>query len=126
VTSWDFRFDRAAVPLLRLLGISPANSGVRIADGVFDVRFGPWRLRTPTANITGATVTGPYLWVRAIGPHLSLADRGVTFGTNADRGVCVSFDAPVPALLPVRALRHPAVTLTVDDPDALAAYLTAP
>jgi hypothetical protein len=126
VTNWDFRFDRAAAPLLRLLGVSSANSGVRIADGVFHVRFGPWRLRTPTANIAGAVVTGPYHWVRVVGPHLSLADRGVTFGTNAERGVCVRFDAPVPALLPVRALRHPAVTLTVDDPEALAASLNAP
>jgi hypothetical protein len=125
VTSWDFAFDRAAAPLLHLLGVSAANSGVRVADGVFDVRFGPWRLRTPTANVAGATVTGPYLWFRAVGPRLSLADRGVTFGTNAERGVCVCFDAPVPALLPFRALRHPAVTVTVADPEGLAAYLTA-
>jgi hypothetical protein len=125
VSSWDFAFDRVSGPLLRLLGVSPANSGVRIADGVFDVQFGPWRLRTPTANVAGATVTGPYSWVRSVGPHLSLSDRGVTFGTNADRGVCVCFDAPVPALLPVRALRHPAITVTVADPEGLAAYLTS-
>jgi hypothetical protein len=126
VTSWEFAFDAVSSPLLRLIGVSPESAVVRVADGLFEVEFGPWRLSTPAANVAGATVTGPYHWFRAIGPHLSLSDRGVTFGTNARRGVCVSFDAPVPALLPVRALRHPAVTVTVADPEALAAHLTSP
>ena len=124
--SWDFAFDRAAAPLLRLIGVSPETTRVRVGEGVFEVAYGPWKLRTPLANVTGVSVTGPYAWVRSIGPRLSLADRGVTFGTNAERGVCVCFDAPVPALLPVRALRHPAVTVTVADPDSLAAHLSRP
>jgi hypothetical protein len=124
VTSWDFAFDRTAAPLLRLIGVSPDTTRVRVGDGVFEVAYGPWRLRTPLANVSGASVTGPYTWVRTIGAHLSLVDRGVTFGTNAERGVCVRFDAPVPALLPVRALRHPAVTVTVADPESLAACLS--
>ena len=70
MTRWPFAFDQLAAPLLRVIGVSPATSGVRIGDGVFDVAYGPWRLRTPLANVVGATVTGPYHWVRAVGPGL--------------------------------------------------------
>jgi hypothetical protein len=80
-------------------------------------------VRTELANVTGTDVTGPYQALRAIGPHLSLADRGVSFGTNTRAGTCVLFAHPVRGLDPLGFLRHPGMTVTVQDPDALAARL---
>jgi hypothetical protein len=78
---------------------------------------------TPLANVEDAEVTGPYLPFKVIGPHISLADRGVTFGTTWRRGVCVRFREPVPAALPGGLLPHPGATVTVADADRLAAVL---
>ena len=55
--------------------------------------------------------------------HLSLTDRGVTFATNSRQGLCVSFVELVHAIEPTGVLRHPAATVTVADPEALAAAL---
>nr|WP_227457523.1 hypothetical protein [Micromonospora purpureochromogenes] len=93
-------------------------------DGLL-VRFGPWLLRTTRDNVTGAELSGPYRWWRAIGPHLSAADGGVTFGAGVAAGVCLRFAEPVPALAPGPWPRHPAVTVTVADPAALRDAVTA-
>lgn len=53
--------------------------------------------------------------------HLSLTDYGVTFATNPNRGLYVSFLEPVRAIEPAGLLRHPAATVTVAEPEALAA-----
>ena len=37
--------------------------------------------------------------------------------------MCIAFHEPVPALVPGSAIRHPAATVTVSDPQALAAAL---
>jgi hypothetical protein len=84
------------------------------------VRFGPWRLRTPRDNVAGAEVTGPYRAIKVVGgPHVSFADRGVTFATNRRSGACIRFHEPVPALLPWGLVRHPAATVTVTNPGDL-------
>ena len=121
---FGFAFDKHYRLPATVFGISPATARVRITDDELLVRFGRWRLRTPRANITGTQVTGGYAWYRTAGPpHLSLTDRGVTFATNARRGLCVSFAEPVRGIEPTGLLRHPAATLTVADPEALAAAL---
>ncbi|MGN9908637.1 hypothetical protein ACTMTJ_13930 [Phytohabitans sp. LJ34] len=116
-----FRFaaSRAVWWLLAPFGVRPGNAWLALSEAELVVRFGPWRLRTARDNVLDARRSGPYRWWRVIGPHLSLADRGVTFGTNAAAGVCVRFATPVPALLPGRWLRHPGLTVTVADPDGL-------
>jgi hypothetical protein len=114
-----FAFDRAASVVLAPLGIRPETAYVRIDDEAFTVRFGRWSLQTPKSNVVEARVTGPYRWYRAIGVRLSLADRGATFGTNAWSGLCVCFAEPVPAVLPGSLLRHPALTVTVQEPERL-------
>ncbi|WP_091607016.1 hypothetical protein [Micromonospora mirobrigensis] len=114
-----FRFDPAFRVPLALLGVRPETSWVLVDDEALEIRFGPWRLRTPRGNVAGAQVGGPYRWWRAIGPHLSLADAGVTFGTTTAAGVCVRFASPVPALAPGRWPTHPAATVTVADPEEL-------
>ncbi|RKN40579.1 hypothetical protein [Micromonospora endolithica] len=124
--TFAFRFDPAFRPLLGLLGVRPETAWVRVDADEVRVRFGPWRLRTRRSNVAGVERGGPYRWWRVIGPHLSMADAGVSFGSSTAAGLCVRFVEPVPALLPGRWVRHPGVTLTVVDPDDLGRALTGP
>ncbi|BCB75884.1 hypothetical protein GCM10022251_54670 [Phytohabitans flavus] len=123
-TRFAFDFLTSARLPLAVIGVTPATAWVVLADGRFEIRFGFWRLTTTRANVVSARRTGPYRWWRGLGPRLSMVDRGVTFGTSTGPGVCVSFASPVPALAPGGWLRHPAVTVTVADPDALVNALT--
>src|SRR4051794_40164028 len=121
--SFPFAFDRphrlAALPF----GVTPGTTRV-VVDEDLRVTFGPWRLRSPLANIAGVEITGPYSLIKTAGPaHLSFADRGLTFATNGQRGVCVRFHRPVGGIEPTGRLRHPGVTLTVADVDGLATLL---
>ena len=104
---------------LRLLGVRDGTSGVWLDDEVLTATFGRWSLTTPTANIASAEVTGPYSAWRAIGPRLSLADRGLTFGSVATAGVCLRFHHPVPGIEPTGLVRHPSLTVTVAQPALL-------
>ncbi|MFG2052748.1 hypothetical protein ACGFI9_01835 [Micromonospora sp. NPDC048930] len=119
VRRFAFRFDPAFRLPLALLGVRPETARVELGPDELIVRFGPWLLRTARGNVTGAELGGPYRWWRAIGPHLSLADGGVTFGSSLAAGVCLRFAAPVPGLMPGPWPRHPGVTVTVTDPAAL-------
>lgn len=122
--SFGFRFDRwhrlAAVPF----GVSPSSARVEIttADGerMLTAHFGPWSVSTPVANVAGTATTGPYSLVKTAGPaHVSLKDFGLTFATNGERGLCIRFSRSVPGLEPTGLVRHPALTVTVDDVDGL-------
>lgn len=68
-----------------------------------------------------AHVTGPYRWWTAVGPRLSMADDGLTFGTNAKAGVCIHFDPKIHRVIGFRD--HSALTVTVADPEALESAL---
>jgi hypothetical protein len=121
---FGFSFD----PLFRVasapFGVTPSRARVEIDDDRFVASFGPWRVETPLSNIVSAEVTGPYALPKVLGPaHLSLSDRGLTFATNNRQGVCIRFAEPVSGLLPLRVVRHPGLTVTVDEPAALAALL---
>jgi len=121
---FEFAFlDRYRLPL-SLLGIRPRTACVVVDEDGLTIRFGPWRLHSSLDNVRYARRTGPYRDWRVIGPRLSLADRGVTFGTTSAAGVCIRFVTGVPALLPVRWPRHSAATVTVADPDRLVARLS--
>lgn len=111
---------------LALIGVRPETAWVSIDDTELAIRFGPWRLLTGRDNVVAAATTGPYRWWRAIGPHLSLTDTGVTFGTTTAGGVCIEFASPVPALAPGGWLRHPAATVTVSDTAGLINRLREP
>lgn len=121
---FPFAFAPAHQAAALLFGVTPGTAWVDVdpgADGRLHVRFGPWSLTTPVSNVAATEITGGYAFVKTAGPaHLSFRDRGVTFATNGDRGLCVRFHEPVPVLRP---LRHPAATLTVADPEGLAKAL---
>lgn len=121
---FEFAFEgRYRLPAL-LFGIRPATARVVVTEEELLVRFGPWRLRSSVANVSGTQETTGYAWHRTAGPaHLSLADHGITFATNSQRGLCISFAEPVRAIEPTGRLLHPAMTVTVTDPGALAAAL---
>jgi hypothetical protein len=106
----------AALPF----GVTPSTCQVCCGTDSFDARFGPWRVRTTPDNIANVSITGPYTFVKTAGPaHLSLSDRGLTFATNGDRGVCIQFLVPVAGIEPTGRLRHPSLTVTVADCDGL-------
>ena len=108
----------------RPFGIRPSTAWVEVGDVELDARFGPWRVRTPLQNITGVAITGPYAFFKTGGPaRLAITDRGLTFATNGDRGVLLTFATPVRGLDPLGLLRHPELTVTVADTNGLATLL---
>lgn len=119
---FGFAFDDRFRGFLRVVGVHEQNSDVVVGDGQFRARLGPMRMRTTLENISDTTVTRGYHWWKAIGPRVSVKDWGATFGTNTDAGLCVRFHDPVPILLG-RARPHPGLTVTVADPDGLAAAI---
>ncbi len=116
---FPFRFDRAARYVLLALGVTPATSGVDVTGQQVLIRYGPWRTTVDRRNIRAVSATGPFKAWKAIGPRVSFADRGLTFGTSTGDGVCIELRQPVAVLLPRRLLAHPAVTVTVDRPAQL-------
>ena len=128
---FGFRFDRwhrmAALPF----GVTPSSAHVEVTtstDGerVLTARFGPWCVTTPVENVAGTATSGPYSLVKTAGPaHVSLKDFGLTFATNGREGLCIRFRHSVPGVAPTGLLRHPALTVTVDDVQGLERALSS-
>jgi hypothetical protein len=124
------RFNFAFAPRYRALsrpfGIKPENAWVEVSEKALEVRFGPWRLSTPLENVSDAAVTGPYAVWKTAGPaRLAITDRGLTFATNGVRGVRITFRQPVRGIEPLGVIRHPELTVTVADVEALASLISA-
>jgi hypothetical protein len=116
----DVRFAAVWAPLL----LAPGRQGVTLTDqGRLVARYGFLVLDTPLTNIADAHISGPYRWWTAVGPRLSFADDGLTFGTTNHGGVCVHFREPVRRVIGSRS--HSAVTVTVADREGLVRALTA-
>jgi hypothetical protein len=113
---WTTTYRLLAGPFL----VTPSNAEVEVDEQQLTIRFGRWTLRTPTANVVSTEVTSGYSVLKTAGPpHLSFVDRGITFATNPDRGLCIEFETRVPAIEPFGRIRHPAATVTVADIDGL-------
>ena len=123
IETFEFDFDPKYARFLRLGGLTPETTLVTVTDDEYRIRFGGWNLSTPLANCTGTCLTEGYRWFKALGARGSFKDRGVTFGTATDRGVCVLFAEPVPALVPGNLMKHPGATVTVADCEGLIAAL---
>lgn len=123
-TRYRFDFeDRYRLPA-RLFGVTESSASVTVTTTDVEATFGPWTVRTPLTNVSSVSITGPYSFLNTVGPaHFSLSDRGITFATNSRRGVCLAFRRPVAGMEPTGALKHPNLTVTVQDCDALAEQL---
>lgn len=118
---FDFYFAPAYRVAARPFGIRPENAWVQIDDEHLLANYGPWRLRTRLENLSRAEITGPYRFYRTAGPaRLGITDGGLTFASNGDRGVQLSFRERVPAIDPLGLIRHPELTVTVADVHGLA------
>jgi hypothetical protein len=113
-----YAIDRRYLPVLLPFLLRPSRDGVTLTDdGFFVATFGLVKIKTPRANVTGGHVTENYRWWTAAGIRMSMADDGLTFGTNNRRGVCVHFKEKVRSSL--RRSGHSALTVTVADAEAL-------
>ena len=122
---FPFRFDPAYRRLARPFGVTPERCWVALGEEAeFEAQYGPWRVRTPLSNIAAAEATGPYSFLKTAGPaRLAITDRGLTFASNGDRGVCITFQSPVRGIDRSGRIRHPELTVTVLDVDGLIAAL---
>jgi hypothetical protein len=118
---FPIRVGRRSRPLLRLFGVEAGNAWIDVNDELV-ASFGRYGLRTPMSNVTGYRIEGPWLWITAIGVRMSLRSRDVTFGGSHHGGVRIAFREPVNWFWRLRA---PALYVTADDNDALAAVLRA-
>lgn len=124
MTRFDFRFDPQYQRAARLFGITPARAWVDVDAARLDAHFGRWRLNTPLGNIKAVEITGPYHFFKTAGPaRLGITDRGLTFATNGDRGVLITFITKVRGIEPLGVLRHPELTVTVEDVEGLSRAL---
>jgi hypothetical protein len=116
---FPYAVDARLAPFWLPFGVRPGKDGVTITDdGTFRATFGLFpSVATPLDNIDGAHVTRDYRWWTAGGARRSLADDGLSFGTNRDAGVCVHFRQRVRSIL--GRAGHSALTVTVADVDGL-------
>ena len=88
--------------------------------GTFLARYGRFHAETPIANIVSWRIEGPWRSITALGVRMSVRHRDLTFGGTARGGVRVDFrERPK-----VSVMRPPALYVTVDDLEGLAAALT--
>lgn len=126
MTEFPFEDEPRYRPLLLLFGVTPGRASVTADDSDVHIRFGPWRVKTPRANIVEATETGPFHWWKALGIRRSLVDGGITFGTATTAGVCLRLREPISVHIGhfTVPLRHPGITVTVADAQTLTTLLS--
>ncbi len=121
---FEFAFTPSYGGFQRLLTITPGRTWVEVGPESLRAKFGPYGLETPLANVARAEITGPYAYWKTAGPaRLGVTDGGLTFATNGERGVLISFREPVRGSGPYKRLAHPELTVTVADTDGLSALL---
>jgi hypothetical protein len=126
VQRFEFRFTRPYRLAARPFGITPQSAWVQIDGQHLLANYGPWRLVTTLANISRVAITGPYWFYRTAGPaRLGVTDGGLTFASNGEQGILLSFRKGVPAIDPFRMIRHPELTVTVADVHGLISALGA-
>lgn len=117
MTRYLFHFDTRYRKPLALVGINPHTAYVDVDDEKIRARFGYLRVSTPLSNVKCICLTGPYSAIKAIGTRGSFADWGLTMGSSTRGGVCLAFTEPIKGLDPTGKLRHPGLTLTLENPE---------
>ena len=120
---YRYSFDKRLVVFWGVFGVRPGRDRVTLTDdGRLRATFGLFKLVTPLDNVDGAHITRNYRWWTAAGARGSMKDDGLTFGTNANAGVCIHFREKVPSALTRKG--HSALTVTVEDVEGLTEALT--
>lgn len=115
---FPYRFDKRWSALFLALGVGE-NDGVTLtAKGELLATYGRYKVKTRLANVDHTVVTGPHRWYTAVGLRLSLADDGITFGTNHRKGLGIAFVERVPRVIGLR--KHSTLWVSVADPEGLA------
>ena len=115
---FPYRLDKRWSPMFAALRIKRTDGVTLTDDGMLRATFGFLNVETPVANIDHTEVTGPHRWYTAVGARLSLADDGLTFGTNHELGLCLEFVERIPKVIGFR--KHSTLWVSVADPDGLA------
>jgi hypothetical protein len=119
-----FRFDPKYARINQRFGVTPDRAWVEVTDDELRAQFGLWRVRTPLANVASAAITGPYRFAKTAGPaRLGVTDLGLTFASNGERGVLITFKKRIAGIEPFGILRHGELTVTVAEPVELTSLL---
>ncbi len=119
-----FRFDPRYARAARGFGVRPDRAWVVVTEDELQARFGRWQVRTPLENVASVELTGPYRFFKTGGPaRLGVTDLGLTFATNGERGVLITFKKRIRGIEPWGLLRHGELTVTVADAEELAEVL---
>jgi hypothetical protein len=122
-TFFPYEFDNRFAPMWACFGARPSRDGVTLTDdGKFEATYGFFKVSTSLDNVDDAHITRGYRWWTAVGVRGSMADDGLTFGTNTRGGVCVHFRDKVHRVIGLRD--HSALTVTVADLEGLRSALT--
>jgi hypothetical protein len=116
--------DRSRGLLRIVFGVQRDQAWLEIGDppdGDVRVRFGRFTFRTPLANVERWRLEGPWRWITAIGVRVNWLNREVSFDGSPHGGVRLDFRTRVHWL----AINVPAIYVSCDDLDAVAAALTA-
>jgi hypothetical protein len=124
VERFPIRVGRRSRSMLRVLfGVRADDTWIDLGDGpdgTLEVQFGWSHFRTPLANVASWQIEGPWKWITAIGVRRSIRHGDMTFGGSPHGGVRIDFRVPVRWT----AFRVPAIYVTADDLEGLAAALT--
>jgi hypothetical protein len=124
IERFPIRVGRRSRPMLRVLfGVRADDTWIDLGDGpdgTLEVQFGWSHFRTPLANVASWQIEGPWKWITAIGVRRSIRHGDMTFGGSPHGGVRIDFRVPVRWT----AFRVPAIYVTADDLEGLAAGLT--
>jgi hypothetical protein len=124
IERFPIRVGRRSRPMLRVLfGVRADDTWIDLGDGpdgTLEVQFGWSHFRTPLANVASWQIEGPWKWITAIGVRRSIRHGDMTFGGSPHGGVRIDFRVPVRWT----AFRVPAIYVTADDLEGLAAALT--
>ncbi|MBW3561131.1 MAG: hypothetical protein KY437_01390 [Actinobacteria bacterium] len=117
--TFRFQVSPTYAPVLLAWGVTTSRATVEVDERRLRARFGFFRVDTPTANVAEATVrNGPFNALKAIGVRYSFEDGSVTFGSDTGPMLEIRFRQPV-TVRPPGLTRHPALWVSVADPDGL-------
>lgn len=118
---FPYRVDKRWTLMFTGLGLKDTD-GVHLSDdGQLRATYGRVEVTTPLTNIDHTLVTADHRWYTAVGLRLSLADDGLTFGTNHHAGLCIEFVEKIPKVIGFKD--HSALWVSVADPAGLAAAI---